>query len=434
MLRLLVPLLLLLSPPAPGTVLLAAAYGRPPSKPIVTPVAKDPLTSLYSIPIKDGAPLVLDLAGPLVWSTCQPSHATIPCKSSVCKLASSYRPPGCTNSRNGGRPGPGSSSADGDCTCTAYPYNPASGQCGVGDVTAVALSANATDGKNPLFPVSFSTYASCAPDGLLASLPSGAAGVAGLSRLPLSLPSQVASSLGVSKQFALCITGARGGGAAIFGGGPFQLMARHELAEGLRKNALPLLQNPSNAGAYYLRVQGIAIGEAAVTGIPPGAFDLDVRRGTGGVTLSTVAPYTTLRADIYAPLREAFAAATSGVPRAPPVEPFEMCYPASAFGATRLGPAVAYIDLMLDGGRNWTLPGASSLVQVDDQTLCFAFLEMDRSAAAVVPGSPAVIVGGFQMEENLLVFDPEKSTFGFSGLLFGIETTCGNFNFTVGSS
>ncbi|KAL6650790.1 hypothetical protein ACP70R_009715 [Stipagrostis hirtigluma subsp. patula] len=411
-------LLLSLSPPVT-----LAADAPPPSKPIVTRIAKDSSTSLYTIPVKNGAPLVLDLAGPLVWSPCPAKHRTVPCKSGVCKVAQRNRPANCA-SASGGQAGSG----DPHCACTAYPYNPVSGQCGGGDVTVVPVSANATDGAKPLFPVSFSAYGSCAPEGLLASLPSGAAGVAGLSRTPLSLPFQIASRLKVAKQFMLCLPGRGQTGAAIFGGGPFELheFPDSDLAGGLREGAIPFLKNPKN-GAYYFRVHGIAVNQALVP-TPAGAFDLDARRGTGGVTFSTVTPYTTLRPDIYRPLRTAFEAVTSGVRRAAPVKPFDLCYDASAFPMTRLGYGVANIDLMLDGGRSWTLPGGSSLVHVNDQTVCFAFLEMG-SAAAAVPGSPAVIVGGFQLEDNMLLFDLEKGTFGISGLLWGRRTSCSNFDF-----
>ncbi|XP_062208732.1 chitinase CLP-like [Phragmites australis] len=416
--------LLLVSPPWT----LAGYQQHPPSKPILARLTKDPSTSLYTISIKyGGAPLVVDLAGPLLWTRCPPVHRTIPCRSSVCRVANRNHPASCAYT-SGGQPG----STDRYCVCTAYPYNPVTGQCGHADATTVTLSASATDGKNPLFPVSFYAVGSCAPDGPLTSLTSGAAGVAGLSRLPLSLPSQVASTLKVAKEFALCLPGGGDSGAAIFGGGPFQLLAAPpvELAEGLRKDPLPLLKNPMN-GAYYFRVIGVAVNLVRVP-LPRRALDLNARRGTGGVTLSTVTPYTTLRSDIYRPLRKAFDAATSGIPRAAPVKPFDMCYQASALGSTRLGFAVANIDLMLDGGRNWTLPGGSSLVQVNEQTVCFAFLEM--GSTTVVPGSPAVILGGFQLENHLLLFNLEKGTLGFSGLLAGIRTGCSNFNFTMGTS
>jgi hypothetical protein len=166
---------------------------------------------------------------------------------------------------------------------------------------------------------------------------------------------------------------------------------------------------------------------------PPGAFDFDAKSGTGGALFSTVTPYTALRPDIYRLLHDAFDAATSGIARAAPVAPFDICYQASALTMTRLGYAVANIDLMLDGGQTWTLPGGSSLVQVKDQTVCFAFVEMAPSMPEAFH-SPAVIFGGFQMENHLLMFDLEKETFAFSGLLFGIRTTCSNFNFTMGSS
>ena len=164
---------------------------------------------------------------------------------------------------------------------------------------------------------------------------------------------------------------------------------------------------------------------------PPGAFDLDASRGTGGAVLSTVTPYTALRSDIYRALHDAFDAATNGITRAPPVAPFDMCYLASDLGSTRMGFGVANIDLMLDGGRNWTVFGGSSIVQVSDQTACFAFVPMEASMPAAAD-SPAVILGGHQIKNHLLMFDLEKGTFGFSGLLSGIRTGCGNFNFTIG--
>jgi hypothetical protein len=62
--------------------------------------------------------------------------------------------------------------------------------------------------------------------------------------------------------------------------------------------------------------------------------------------------------------------------------PFDMCYQASALSVTRLSYAVATIDFMLEGGRNWTMFGGSSLVQVNDHTDCFAIVEMGASMPA----------------------------------------------------
>ncbi|CAL5068078.1 unnamed protein product [Urochloa decumbens] len=419
------------SPVLPLFVLsLLLLSGNASSKPIVTPITKDDSTGLYTIPVKNGAPLVLDLAGPLVWFPCQSPHRTFPCNSSVCTVANRNRPASC------GAP-PAGSSADPNCACAAFAYNPASGQCGSGDLTSVPLSANSTDGSNPLpsSTVTFSAYATCAPDALLASLPAGAAGVAGLSRQPLSLPSLVASRLKVAKEFALCLPGNGQTGAAIFGGGPFVLPAVPQpidAAGEIRQNPVPLLKNPKNSGAYYFGVRGIAFNQEQLN-LPAGAFDLDRRQGTGGVVFSTTTRFTTLRSDIYSALINAFDAVTRSVPRRKPIPPFQLCYEASAFPTTRVGPGVPDVDLMLDGGRNWTLLGGSSLVQIDSATLCFAFDHMGEEQSAAF-NSPAVIFGAYQMENNVLLFDLEKGTFGTSGLLLGRSTTCGNFNFAMGSS
>jgi hypothetical protein len=397
------------------------------NKPIVARVRKDAATSLYTISIKvGGVPLLLDLAGPLLWlANCPTPHRTIPCGTDVCAAVSSNHPPNCPHT-----------ACSTGAACAAYPYNPVDGRCARDDATTITLAANTTDGVNPLSPVTFRAVGSCAPGELLASLPAGAGGVAGLSRLPLSLPDQFGDILKVPKQFAICLPGGGSGdGVAVFGGGPFQLQAAPpvELAAGLRENQLPLLKNPkTNNGAYYFRITGIAVNQQQVP-TPPGAFDIDAQRGTGGAILSTVTPYTALRPDIYRALHDAFDAATSGIARAAPVAPFDMCYQASALTVTRVGYGVANIDLMLEGGRNWTLPGGSSMVQVNDQTVCFAFVQMAPSMPAAAD-SPALIFGGFQMENRLLMFDLEKETFALSGLLFGIRTTCSNFNFTMGSS
>ncbi|GJN02795.1 hypothetical protein PR202_ga20181 [Eleusine coracana subsp. coracana] len=315
------------------------------------------------------------------------------------------------------------------CTCIAYAVNLISGRCGNGQLAVLPFSANATNGGRPLFPVSFNAYQTCAPNEfVLESLPSGAVGMAGLSRQLLSLPNQVASKLKVTKQFALCLPSGSSSqpGAAIFGGGPFVLQSQkpEDLTQSL-VGSLPLVKNPKNS-AYYFRVHGIAVNQKAVA-LPAGVLDLDPHTGRGGVVFSTLTQYTTLRDDIYGKVLEAFEKATSGVEWVKPPPPFFRCFPESAFSPTRLGPGVANIDLMLENGRNWTLPGASSLVPVAGR-LCFAFQSMG-SPASQAPDAPAIIFGTHQMQDNLVQFDLEKNTFGFSGLLLGRSTNCGNFNF-----
>ncbi|KAK3166452.1 hypothetical protein QOZ80_1AG0045970 [Eleusine coracana subsp. coracana] len=417
-----------------------ATQAGQPSMPILARLGKDAATTLYTITIKNGGhPLVVDLSSAVYWSRCPAVHRTIPCHSNECQSYNDNLPLETCSMTRAHKQCSGPKDA-----CPTYPYNPVTGECAITDATTFTLSAYATDGANPLFPVTFMAVGACATQIVFdaPSLPADTWGVAAMSRLPESLPSQVASTFKLPNQFALCLPRTGATGAAIFGGGPFELMASPQpvdlTQQVLRDNQVPLLKNPGN-GAYYIRVTGINVNNVPVS-LPAGALDLNAGSGDGGVILSTTQlyvgramTYTTLRSDVYRALHDAFDAATSDIPRAQAVEPFQLCYQASALGSTLLGYAVANIDLLLDNGRTWLIPGGSSLVQVDDNTVCFAFVEM-TTITRVPHSSPAILFGGYQLEDHLVLFDLDKETFAFSGPLAGIRTTCSNFNFTMGSS
>nr|CAB3475375.1 unnamed protein product [Digitaria exilis] len=316
----------------------------------------------------------------------------------------SYHPPDCPRTGHG--------VADEDdpfrCKCTAHPYNPVARRSASGDLTRVTVTANDTVGHNPLHPVSFPAVAACAPPSLLANLPAGAAGVAGLARSRVSLPVQAARAQKVANKFALCLpSGGNGVGVAIFGGGPLFLLPPGSPDVTARlAGTTPLVRKAANPGYYVSAKGGVAVNQEGV------------QRGPLVVGLSSRVPYTELRSDVYGAVVKAFDKATAGRKRVTPaVAPFELCYDSRELGSTRLGYAVPQVDLMMDGGANWTVFGGNSLVQMDDNTACFGFVKMppeeEEKAAA------AVVIGGFQMENNLLVFDEEKQQLGFSGLLFG---------------
>lgn len=274
-------------------------------KPLISPLAKDPNTSLYTISIKNGnSPLVVDLASSLVWSTCPLTHSTIPCQSGTCSAANQQRPHRCRYVDGGwfwANRDPGW-----QCACTGHPFNPVTGECSTGDLTSFTMSANTTNGTNPLYPESFSTVGACAPERLLASLPAGATGVAGFSRRPLSLPSQLAAQRSFGNKFALCLPA-----FAAFGNTPVYLATpdpRGLIDYTSSIPYTPLLTNPRNAG-YYIPVKGISVswhGVDVAATLPGGAFDLDVRTGRGGVVLSTATPYAIMRPDVFRPFVQAF--------------------------------------------------------------------------------------------------------------------------------
>ncbi|KAF8648713.1 hypothetical protein HU200_064767 [Digitaria exilis] len=383
----------------------------PPIQALVAPITKDAATSLYTLSLS-GNQYLLDLSGPLLWSPCSPTHPTIPCSSGEYCAAVA---PGAPNF------------GDGQCTCTARPTNPVTGDQAIGDLTLTDVATNATDGNTPTAEVTaHGAVSSCAPDRLLRSLPRGVTGDAGLGRGSLlSLPAQLYGKVSLSKQqFAICLPStATAPGVAFFGGGPYGLMPPTQLDAGAALSYTDLVRDPMRPSTYSIRLRGIAVNQEAVP-LPAGALD----RGGGGVTLDTALPYTVMRRDVYRPFVDAFQRAMAHVPRMTSVRPFELCFDSGALGFTRVGYAVAPVDLMMasrgGGVGNWTVFGANSMAQVAPGVACLAFVDGGWAVES------AVAVGGFQMENSLLVFDEDASRLGFSGTLLFVRTTCGNFNFS----
>ena len=358
----------------------------------------------YTIPFHYGANIVVDTAGPLVWSTCQRGHlpAEFPCNSPTCRLANAYPVPGCHE--------PGcEQDRRKDGTCTAYAYNPVTGVCASGSLDRTRIVANTTDGSNPVSQVNVRAVAACAPETLLASLPRGSTGVAGLAGSGLALPAQVASTQKVANRFLLCLpTG--GLGVAIFGGGPLpwpQFTQSMDYTPLVAKGGSP---------AHYISLKSSKVEN---TRVPVSERAL----ATGGVMLSTRLPYALLRHDVYRPLVAAFTKALAAQPAngAPvaravkPVAPFELCYDTKTLGNNPGGYWVPNVGLAVDGGSDWAMTGKNSMVDVKPGTACVAFVEM-KGVAAGDGRAPAVILGGAQMEDFVLDFDMEKKRLGFSRL------------------
>ncbi|VAH68756.1 unnamed protein product [Triticum turgidum subsp. durum] len=412
------------------SVLACTVAGDGGGRPLVTAVTRDAATSLYTIPVKSGSPLVVDLSGPIVWSTCDDatSHDTLECNSIDCMRAHRFHPPNCQHTGYG-MPDPGNPYR---CKCTTHPHNPVSGDTASGDMTRVVLSANATDGRNPLGPVSFTAVTSCAPDSLLAGLPAGAVGVAGLARSGLSFPAQVARTQGVANSFALCLPSGPGNGVAIFGGGPLIAANGRPLTEML-VGETPLRKHKESPGYYVSASRGVFVDGAQVP--------LDTYAPLT-IGFSTTTPYAQVRHDVYRPLIDAFdramereGAITAGarVP-SPAGSPFELCYNSSRLSLTRFGYFVPTVGFGLEGGPGWAVQGINSMALVIGRpTACFGFVEMKEGDKAGYGGgaAPAVVLGGLQMEENLVVFNEEKQTMAFTGQINGRGLFCSNFNFTV---
>lgn len=387
-----------------------------PQKTLVASITKDTNTSLYSITLNLHENYVIDLTAPFLWYTCPVQHPRVICRSPQCLQAQSYSPHSCI-------PGSKQQYPQLPCTCLVTPVNPITKLCALAQLTYRNFTVFTINGSNPIGRITFSnTYVSCAPESLLRSLPKGVIGVAGLSRAPLALVSQFTPFLGPSKKFAICLPDTDAApGLVFFGDGPYNLMPPTNFDAASILTYTPLLKIPKLPD-YYIDVQAISINGKAIP-VPRKLLPVD-KLGHGGVKLSTVVPYTTLRADIYTTFLVSFIQSTQDLPRVHAVKPFSLCYNSTGIGFSRVGLHVPQIDLELANGKNWTIFGANSMKLVGEDVACLAFVNGGNIA------EQAVVIGSFQMENNFLLFDLAKSRLGFSSSLFFIRTTCSNFNFT----
>ncbi|OVA05509.1 Peptidase A1 [Macleaya cordata] len=399
---------------SPTSTILVSAQ---PYKGLVSPITKDPTTSLYSLTLNFHEKYVIDIGGPFLWYHCPKKYLTVSCYSPECLNATSYFSPLCPTFVGEGR---------NQCTCVVTPVNPVTNKCFLAELTHKDLIISWTDGEVPKVGINFNQlYVSCAPQILMKSLPLGVSGMAGLSRSLVSVSTQFLSpNLEIKRQFSICLpsTGSVPG-VIFFGEGPFYMMPPTKSDVRTILSYTPLIQHPTSPD-YYINLKGVSINGKFIRFLARVLdFDSD---GNGGVKLSTVVPYTTLRTHIYKPFLKDFIKATNKIPRAEKVKPFDYCLNTTNLGSTRVGLPVPQIDLVLGNGKNWTIFGANSMKQVSNDVACLAFVDGGKKA------EQAMVIGSFQMEDNFLLFDLEESRLGFSSSLYFMRTTCGNFNFKGG--
>ncbi|KAL7126591.1 hypothetical protein ABFS83_14G198400 [Erythranthe nasuta] len=417
-------------------LLISICHGQPSFRPaaLAIPVRKDASTQQYVTTINQRTPLVpinlvVHLGGQLLWVDCDSSYVSssyrpVQCRSAQCSLA---RSKSCGDCFDGPKPGCNNN------TCGVSPDNPFTRTATGGELAQDAVSVQSTNGSNlgPFTSVPQFIFA-CAPTFLLQGLASGATGLAGLGRARVGLPSQFAAAFSFRRKFAVYLSSSTSSnGVVIFGDGPYNFLPGIDFSPSLRYT--PLFINPvSTASAftegdpsdeYFVRVNSIRINDKPLS-INTTLLKID-SEGNGGTKISTVNPYTLMQTSIYTAFSAAYIteAAARNISRVVGVAPFDVCFSSSNVFGTRVGPAVPYIDLVLQGqSAVWTITGSNSMVRVNDDVLCLGFLDGGSNPRT------SIVIGGYQIENNLLQFDLAASRLGFSYTLLGSRTTCASFN------
>ncbi|CAI9107888.1 OLC1v1007368C1 [Oldenlandia corymbosa var. corymbosa] len=407
-------------------------------KPLLSPIHKDNATKLYSISAYLETPLQrrdlhLDLGASLTWVDCtrrykSSTYRHVLYNASLCIELDTGIYGNCFK-----KPGP----ACFNDSCEFFPENSVTRQVAIGDILLDSLALPTTNGKNPgklLLDLDF--VFSCGTTKLLRGLATGVTGLAALGRFNFSLPAQLSRTFSSPFVFAICLPSTpSANGVAIFNSfGPYFLLPGIDVSQSLIYT--PLLLNPYGgtvityvnrpSDEYFIGVTGIKVNGKSVS-VNMTLLEIDQESGIGGTKITTSTPYGILQTSIFKALTAAFkeAAAAMKVTPASPVAPFSLCYAADKIPSTRVGPAVPTIDLVLQSESVfWRIFGANSMVNVGGNTLCLGFLD-----GGVEPRT-SIVIGGLQIEDNLLQFDLVSKRLGFSSSLLFRSTTCSNFNFT----
>ncbi|KAL8524749.1 hypothetical protein ACS0TY_014383 [Phlomoides rotata] len=386
---------------------------------LVLPLRKDSKTSQFYTTFQMGSHraainAVIHLGGQHLWIDCDnytsDTYAPIPCDSPKCELAEGI---GCIGCNGPTRPG-----------CTNNTCGTASSNPFIFYITSRGLFEDTLISRDN---VELSQFMfSCVNNDYLAGLASGAAGMLGLSRFVISVHKQVAEKMNVPDKFSIC--------APSFGIGKLSIGIDQLNISGLLKTTPLLVNKPGEnqpistpndlSEEYFIGVKSIRVAGEPVS-VKESYFSISKDR-TGGTKISTVQNFTALHSSIYKPLTRAFDKATANmkIRSAAAVAPFRACYRSESIVRTPAGPEVPAIDLILPGNDvYWRINGANSMVEIDQKTMCLAFVDAGSRART------SVVIGAHQMEENFLEFDLVSAQLKFSSSLRVQNMSCSRLQF-----
>ncbi|XAR61220.1 Nepenthesin [Bertholletia excelsa] len=406
---------------------------------LLAPITKDHTTSQYTVSVYLKTPLqptnlFLDLGASFTWVDCTQNYTSssyryVPCSTPLCDALESRACSNCFDP-----PGPGCAND----SCAMFPENSVTHQAIIAEALVDSLALPATDGSTAGPPVLVPEFVfSCSRTSLLQGLAKGVVGVAGLGRSNFSLPAQVSAASSSPYLFALCLSGSRSeSGVGFFNtSGPYYFLPGIDLSEKLVYT--PLVLNPIGSTVItYLRPSDEYF--IGVTSIKVNGKDVQINKtlltidenGFGGTKLSTSTPYTVLETSIYKAFKDAFVneSAALDLNVTEPVSPFSVCYSAAGLLTTRVGPAVPTVDLVMQNDDVfWRIFGANSMVRIaskDEDVWCLGFFDGGVNPRA------SIVIGGYQLEDNILQFDVGSKRLGFSSSVLAHGTECAKFNFT----
>ncbi|KAJ8565878.1 hypothetical protein K7X08_008454 [Anisodus acutangulus] len=272
----------------------------------------------------------------------------------------------------------------------------------------------------------------CVESYLSRRLATGVIGIAGFGHeSPISIPNQLALDPRFTRNFGIFLSSStRSRGVIFIGSGPYYFYNPKKLDTSKDLVYTKLIRN--NRGfllseEYYIKVSSIRIAGQDVP-LYKTLLSINKKNGVGGTKISTTIPFTILHTIIYDAVKTAFIKA---LPKnvtivEAPMKRFGVCFSSKNIRSTNVGPDVPVIDFVLHKpSAYWRNYGANSVVRVSKDVMCLAFVGRDQT------WEPSIVIGGHQLEENLLVFDLPRRKIGFSSSLNLQQTSCSKYDNTI---
>ncbi|KAK4737932.1 hypothetical protein R3W88_001629 [Solanum pinnatisectum] len=405
------------------------------SEVLYIPVTKDASTLEYTIEVGQRTPLIpikllINLGGRSLWVDCDKGYKSSTykpavCNSTQCTFAKShacgdciFKPqlqPGCSNN-----------------TCYIWGENPLINS--FHDRTEIAEDVLAI-GSTPGVRVTWPRFIfSCLLDqDMMRQFANGVTGVAGFGRVsPVSIPNQLALDSRFTKKFGICLSSSTQSRGVIFiGSGPYYVYNPKKIDISNDIIYTKLIANTRGgfvtSEEYYIQVSSIRIAGQDVP-LNKTLLSINKKNGVAGTRISTATPFTILHTTIYDAFKTAF---IKVLPKnvtivEPPMKQFGLCFSSKNIKSTNVGPDVPVIDFVLHKpSAFWRIYGTNSVVQVSKDVMCLAFVGQDQT------WEPSIVIGGHQMEENLLVFDLLGRNIGFSSSLKLQQASCSKYDNTI---
>jgi len=335
--------------------------------------------------------LILDTGSDLIWTQCIPCATTNSC---IPQEDPFYSPSRSTSFMNESCSDSFCKSVQGQCDglrhCKYFymygDYSLTSGNMGYETFSLTKVGFN---GQAPLRHIAFG----CGRE--QSGSFSNSSGIVGMGRGPLSLVSQIGSSIG--NIFSYCLT-------SIYNVSQTSpLFLGDSGLTSLRHRSTPLIPNKAYPSFYFLDLRGISVNNKAIP-LPKGTFKLSPK-GEGGVIIDSGTTLTYLEDPAYLPFLQAVRASIRSRAVNSSAVGLDLCYKTKP-----VAPRLPQISFHFGGGSRYVLPDQNSFMSVEsgrDVLTCLAF-------ASAGPAGSSSVFGNVQQQNFHIAYDLGQNQLHFA--------------------